>query len=405
MKKSAFFVFAFLPFVLLSQGSASHSADFTLGSGLSFRFNDGEYAFSLGGMIQPGIAMVHTAGQQNPEFIYLARHSFFHLKGSAEKEKLDFCIRTDFSQGQPLLDVYIDYRPLKFLTLTFGQKQNPASNREMLFLEDRLSFSDRRLMSTEYSQSGREFGVFAASDFSMGSFSLRPSIAVTSGDGRNSFGVDSRDVDLGSLKYGARLDLFPLGSFSPGNDLQAADLYGEEKIKLVLGMAASLNRGASEKVGEGHGEFLLYDGDGMTKLPDLRQLYADILVKWKGLSLLGQYVISTAASLEGSFTDAAGQNPLVPTEISEYLALGHGYQVQIGYCFRKTFGVDLSYAGTTPEFKYNPDSEISEKEQYSISFTRYLSGDDLKVQLSGSLLSGKDSNEEYQAELLVQLRM
>ena len=131
-------------------------------------------------------------------------------------------------------------------------------------------------------------------------FGIVPQVAITSGDGRNSFGTDSRDVDLGGLKYGARLDIYPLGFFSEGNDKSTADLAHEESPKLVLGVAASYNDGASHSAGEGHGDFFLYNADGRVQLPDYRQVYGDILVKYKGISVLGEYLIATATSLLGS---------------------------------------------------------------------------------------------------------
>ena len=38
---------------------------------------------------------------------------------------------------------------------------------------------------------------------------LSPKISVTTGDGKNSFGVLSNDVDNGGLKYGGRIDFYP----------------------------------------------------------------------------------------------------------------------------------------------------------------------------------------------------
>jgi hypothetical protein len=404
MKKATLLFILLLPLVLSGQNNdQKHKAYFKPGDGLTMVFNEGKYSFSLGGMIQP------YAGYYGPEpgsgdLFLNSRRSFFSLKGLAVDEKVSFCIRTDFSQTQPLLDVYLTYQPTDGFSLSIGQKQNMANNRELLFIEDQLTFSDRSLLSTQYARSGREFGVFADYKINWGALVLHPAIAITSGDGRNSFGVDSRDSDLGGIKYGGRLDLYPFGEFSAGNEKMLADLAGESSPKVLIGVAASLNKGASDPLGEGHGGVQFYDDQGDPKFPDYRKLSADLLVKWKGISLLGELVINTAASLEGSFIDEFGNNALVPTQISEYLALGRGYHAQLGYCYKGSWGLDLSYAFTEPEFAFNPNSIIGDMAAYRLGLSHYLYGQNLKVMASATLIQS-EQEDEHRAELMVQLRI
>ena len=153
----------------------------------------------------------------------------------------------------------------------------------------------------------------------------------------------------GGLKYAGRLDVYPLGYFTKGNEISMADLMHEQNLKMVIGGAVSFNAGASEAVGEGHGEFILYDADGSPNQPDYRQVYGDLLIKYKGFSLLGEYNVSTATNLEGTFKEMTG-DALLPTEISQYLALGSGYNVQLGYVTLDGYALDLRYSGVTPEF-------------------------------------------------------
>lgn len=405
MKKATLFFILLLPLVLSGQtNDQKHKAYFKPGDGLTMVFNEGKYSFSLGGMIQPYL------GYYNPEpgagdLFMNSRRSFFSLMGLAVDEKVSFCIRTDFSQTQPLLDVYLSYEPINGLNFTIGQKQNITNNRELLLLEDQLAFSERSLASTQYARSGREFGLFVDYKINLGSLVLHPAIAVTSGDGRNSFGVDSRDSDLGGIKYGGRLDLYPFGTFSAGNEDMVADLAGESSPKVLIGVAASVNNGASDPLGEGHGGVQFYDDQGDPKFPDYRKLTADILVKWKGISLLGEIVINTAASLDGSFIDEFGNNALVPTQISEYLALGQGYHAQLGYCYKGSWGLDLSYAFTEPEFAFNPNSIIGELTAYRVGLSHYFLGQNLKLNLSGTLIQSELPDNEYRGELMFQLRI
>ena len=81
----------------------------------------------------------------------------------------------------------------------------------MLIFENSLAFFDRSLLSQTFNESGREFGIKSSYVFGGANFALIPMLQITSGDGLNSFGIDSRDVDLGGLKYALRVDLIPFG--------------------------------------------------------------------------------------------------------------------------------------------------------------------------------------------------
>jgi hypothetical protein len=265
------------------------------------------------------------------------------------------------------------------IKITFGQKQTFTNNREMTFFEDKLQFVDRGVFSYQFSNLGREFGVFLESEFREGNFIIKPKIAVTSGDGLNSFGADSRDTDKGGLKYGSRIDILPLGKFKDGNDGYIADLKHEDELKILVGTTYSYNIGASDKVGEGHGGFELYNNTGKSKLPDYRKFYEDILVKYKGFSMLAEYVNTTATSLSGSYLDLGGTRPLYLTEISEYLVLGDGYNIQTGYVTKSGYSLDLKYEKLNQEFDNNA-SLLSNQEAFTIGLTKYFKGNNLKIQ-------------------------
>ncbi len=375
---------------------------FELGNGLSVSLNDDQYQFRMGGMIQPGFRL-----QQNDadgiDLYAASQRTYFNIAGEAVQEKLSFFLQVDFSSKELMLDGYFTYRPKPWLYLSAGQKQSIANNREMLFMEDHLPFFDRSLVSTLFSRSGREFGVFA--DFELGSdaFLIVPRLALTSGDGRNSFGVDSRDVDLGGAKVAGRLDVYPLGRFSAGNERQTADLVRESSPKVVIGAAASYNSGASEQLGEGHGLFMMYDIDGNALLPDYRQLYADVLMKYKGWYLLGEYVIATATDLNELYLDAFGADKLLPTEISEYLTLGRGYHVGVGYTMTNGWGIDARYAGATAEFADNPLSLLSGSTQWTGGISKYFKGQAAKIHGAVTGTTPEGGNMRLGGQLMVQI--
>lgn len=376
-----------------------HYVNFEPGSGINFVFNDSTYLFKISGMVQPFIGY-EKLPNQDADYYFNARRTYFNMSGVAVNEKVDFFLQLDYSRPDPLLDAWIGYHPFKGFTMAFGQKQNIANNREMLLMEDQLTFPGRSLLSTEYSRSGREFGIFLEQRFGK-SFGVVPQFSATSGDGRNSFGADSRDIDLGGFKWSGRIDLYPLGYFTPGNEVMIADLYHEQEFKFVIGGAASYNDGASEAVGEGHGDFTLYDSQGNPRQPDYRQVYGDILMKYKGFSLLGEYNVSTATKLEGVFKEENG-DALLPTEISQYLALGTGYNVQLGYVTKNGYGLDFRYSGVTPEFE-NVDSVIGSRDGWTLGASKYFKGNDLKVQAAFSQINQTDGSSLTVGELLFQV--
>ncbi len=196
---------------------------FEMGQGLNFNFNNGDYQFKIGGMIQPYVGYRKDSTNE-PNYFLNSRRTFFNLSGKAVKEKISFLLQTDFSQATPLLDAWISYAPSSYFKITLGQQLTFSNNREMTIMEPQLQFIDRSLISTQYSSTGREFGIFLVSNFNIGNILLVPQAAITSGDGRNSFGANSIDYDLGGLKYAGRLDLYPFGNFTEGNNNLIADI-------------------------------------------------------------------------------------------------------------------------------------------------------------------------------------
>jgi len=388
---------------LFAQGKSHGKTDFRLGNGLDIQLNDGDYSFNLGGFIQAGAQYQKTEGSK-AENRFDIKYGFLSLGGNAKKEKVSFLLQLDFADSKPLMDAWIAYKPVKFLNISAGQKQTFTNNREMTFLENRLSMNDRSILSRNLSGSGRELGLFLESEFLLGNIGILPQVAVTTGDGRNSFGSGSTDVDKGGLKYGGRLDICPLGMFAQGNDKIGADLAHEKSPKIKLGVAGSYNSGVSNVIGEGHGDFALYNADGKEKLPDYRKLYADIMFKYSGFSLLGEYGSTSATRLKGIFTEANNSGELLPGDISSYLYLGESYNIQMGYALRNGFALDLRYTKISPEFEDNI-SALKEMNSYDITLTKYFVDNRLKIQGGFSYLDYKESSirNHMQAEVLLQV--
>ena len=389
-------------FSLYAQENVSVEPSFEMGQGLRFNFNNGDYQVKIGGMIQPQIAFIKDSTADASYFLN-SRRTYFNVSGKAIKEKVSFLLQTDFSLTSPLMDAWVCYKPYKQLSITIGQQIAFTNNREMSIMETQFQFVDRSILSTQFSSLGREFGVFIESSFNLGKMIVSPKAAITSGDGRNSFGLSSTDYDLGGVKYAGRLDFLPLGNFSEGNEQVIADIKYEPSPKIVLGAAGSINKGASHSTGEGHGSFLLYDTAGQNKLPDYRKLYYDVLIKYKGFSVLTEFVIATAKIEEGTYFDQTGIDLVKTTEISERLTLGTGFNTQIGYVLNKKYGVDVRYAKLTQEFSGNVNSVLQNQEEITYGFTRYFNENNLKVNASFTHLKVGNAATSLIGNLYVQL--
>ena len=360
----------------------SQSKEFQLGDGLRFNVNDGEYKFNISGFMQATYKYEKTEVSVANNYMN-ANNTYLSISGSMFNEKLSFLLQNNYSNAKALLDAWVAYTPVKNLKITFGQKQTFTNNREMTFYEDKLQFADRGIFSSKFSNTGREFGVFFEGQFKNENFIIKPKFAITSGDGLNSFGATSIDVDQGGLKYGGRIDMLPFGNFKEGNDGYIADLKHEDKLKVLFGAAYSYNVGASNKVGEGHGDFVFYDKNLKVKSPDYRKFYEDILFKYKGFSFLAEYTNTTASNLGGSFIDSSATTPLYITEISQYLVLGNGYNIQSGYVTKSGYSLDLKYEKLNKEFENNA-SLLTNQEAYTIGLTKYFKGNNFKIQSSVS---------------------
>ena len=370
-----------------SQESERNNASFSLGDGISFSFNEGDYEFNIYGYIKPTYIYNdeknYTAdGEYSNVFRqFKSQNSNLFFTGFAKDEKLSFTIQMDYSSSNPLVEAFIGYHFNEKTSLYFGQMQVNHNNLEMTHNEDKLRFTNRGILSQKYTENGEEFGLFFETSFG-NQFVVNPTLAVTSGDGRNSFGEDSRDSDKGGVKFGSRINILPFGDFSIGNRLSTVDLMHEEKPKVQIGVAYSKNIGASNQVGDGHGDFILYDNSGDELFPDYSQLFFDLNLKYKGFSLVLEYADAFASGLDQIYTDPNAFNLLIPQQISEYLVVGDSQGIQFGYFTKNGISVDFIYESLNPEFDSYESSVLRKSSNMGVGISKYLAGNNLKIQAS-----------------------
>lgn len=398
---------------VFSQESERNNASFSLGDGISFSFNEGDYEFNIYGFIKPTYIFndekIYTAdGEYSNVFRqFKSQNSNLFFTGFAKDEKLSFTIQMDYSSSNPLVEAFIGYHLNEKTTLYFGQMQVSHNNLEMVHNEDQLRFTNRGILSQTYTENGEEFGLFFETSFG-NQFVVNPTLAVTSGDGRNSFGEDSRDSDKGGVKFGSRINILPFGDFSIGNRLSSVDLMHEEKPKVQIGVAYSKNIGASNQVGDGHGDFILYDNSGDELFPDYSQLFFDLNLKYKGFSLVLEYADAFASGLDQIYTDPNAFNLLIPQQISEYLVVGDSQGIQFGYFTKNGISVDFIYESLNPEFDSYESSVLRKSSNMGVGISKYLAGNNLKIQASlfktaYENLNNLDDDEFMSGSFMVQI--
>tara|TARA_B100000989_G_scaffold290517_1_gene263787 strand:- start:356 stop:886 length:531 start_codon:yes stop_codon:yes gene_type:complete len=155
--------------------------------------------------------------------------------------------------------------------------------------------------------------------------------------------------------------------------------------------------GASHKVGEGHynedllneGTFLFYDTDsiGLARFPNYLKNNLDFCLKYKGFSMLIEYVNTAAYNLQGVALNNNATVLLDTTQISEYMVLGNAYNIQLGYVFNKDISLDFRYGQSFKEFGFNSNSVLKNYDELAVGVSKYFSERAVKAQLFSRYLN------------------
>ena len=119
-----------------------------------------------------------------------------------------------------------------------------------------------------------------------------------------------------------------------------------------------------------------------------------------------EHVNASATDLKGIYTKSTGGQPLQPEEIANYLNLGNGYNVQVGYLLKSGWGFDARFSKVKPEFKETETSPLWETNEYAVSVAKYFIDNRLMCQGAFTYLKNpnfKTANEKLSAEFSVQI--
>lgn len=260
-----------------------------------------------------------------------------------------------------ILDAYIDWNFYKNFSLKAGQAKLPG-NRERVISSANLQFVDRSLLNSKYNID-RDMGLQLKHHFKIGdSFIIKEVIAFSQGEGRN-----ITSGNLGGYDYTFRLEMLPFGKFSSKGDYVGSAIKFEKKPKLAIGFTYDINDNAVRKRGQG-GSFIK-DSEGNYAGRTLYTFFADLMFKYKGLSIMGEYAIKNTSNGNPYIIDPFNDDRLGPYYI------GNGLNIQAGWMFNNMLEISGRYTSISPEL--TTETSLN---QYTIGVSKFIVGHKLKVQ-------------------------
>lgn len=266
------------------------------------------------------------------------------------------------TKGAPrlILDAVVKWNFYKNFTLWAGQTKLPG-NRERVISSANLQLVDRSKLNSNFNID-RDMGAQLHHHFTLGkNFTVREMFSIAQGEGRN-----VTDKNLGGYQYTSRLEILPFGKFASKGDYVGGDIKREEKPKLALGGTYDLHDRAV-KTKSNQGSYM--ENDAGYFETDVTTIFADMMFKYKGFSLMGEYAVRTAAQDSALNVDG--------TQTGDVVAVGSGMNFQMGYLLKNNWEVAGRY--TLTEW----DKVVTGKEaqtQYTLGVSKYFKGHKLKVQ-------------------------
>ena len=344
------------------------------GKGLNFMAKDSSFALKFNARIQSLFVVEYDAGNidttvNSISTNFLIRRARLKFGGYAFSPKIVYKIEFGLSNrdistnkedglvsdaSRIILDAVVKWKFAKNYELWVGQTKLPG-NRERIISSGSLQLVDRSLVNSKFNID-RDMGVQLRAKWSFGNFVMKPAIAVTQGEGRN-----ITAGNFGGLSYTARLEFIPLGEFTKKGDYKGGDIYREDKPKLAFAGAFNYNDKAIRQGGQ-LGSFVK-DSLGSYVENSLVNTMADLIFKYRGFSLHSEFGYRFALDQFDATT--------------KKFNTGWGFNAQMGYLFPKNY--ELS-ARVTFIRKDGDQSGLSDVNEYTVGFSKYVVGHNLKVQ-------------------------
>lgn len=300
---------------------ASPLPDFVIAPGKGISLTSADKRFQLGVRARVQLRETLQKDDVQTQLESQVRTLRLVVAGHALVPELKYLIQfafgaNDFEAGNssPIFDAFVEYTKLRDLNVRVGQYFVPF-DRARTIREFALQFVDRQGVVRELTLD-RDVGImFSSQDLFGLSSRLAYNVFVGGGDGRNRV-ADSKN------KYGpqtpgllvvGRLIARPFGAF---DDDQEGDVTRSATPHLALGVAGAYNISTDR-------DHSTYGATYTLGTFNYTHAAADLVFKWKGFSLLTEFLYRKANEEVHSATVAMAQ-------VTERSRSGYGYFAQVG---------------------------------------------------------------------------
>ena len=386
------------PFISISQNLLL--GDYIPGNGITLASDDDNYKVVLRGYAQSLFESRRVRYDSLGFFDksvynrFRARRVRLRISGKQSNPGFSYRLQLNLAESEVendelsnvLWDAWVGYNINKYYRVSFGQKSSPTDNIEVLMASNTLQLPERSRLTGAFSNI-REIGLFldGRNNIKGSKWVIKPSVNITTGDG---YGYKFNSKDFGGLKYGARVNFLPFGLFRNFGQFRQGDLVRELNPKLLIGFSASYNDGITSRRGRRNGDFIYYTLNGTDtsyQLPDFFKFGADVLFKYRGFSLIGEFVHTKAFIPDGiTHRNDRYNNPNnLTTNFRTYspadyvrtqMMLGTGLNVQAGYIFKSLFSIDGRFTSLRPdELSFlNNSLFYNRNKYYEIGVSKYF---------------------------------
>ncbi len=312
------------------------------------------------------------------------RRMRLRLDGTAFDPRFIYKIQLSFTRGDMdydtiaypnvLRDAAIGWKLTNKSTFWLGQTKLPG-NRQRVVSSGNQELVDRSLLNSTFNID-RDMGIQWYTQF--GDIApLWVKLAISNGEGR------ARNNQNQDMSYTARVEWLPLGSFKDGGDYFEGDLSYETTPKISIGLVYN-NNANTNRVGGQTGK-LISNGTSTIITRDLETLFADFLLKYRGLAISSE------------FAKRMADDPIVPISATENAAIykGEAVSAQISYNFANHYAPVFRYTRLFPDSSIrsigNDKTQYYDRTQYTVGLTKYLNKHQVKLQ--GDFTFEQESND------------
>lgn len=290
---------------------------------------------------------------------------------------------TDYAD-KIIQDAYIQWKFYKNLSIKAGQAKLPG-NIERLISSGSLQFVDRSLLNKEFNID-RDIGLQLLNEhYLTPTFLIREQLAFSQGDGPN-----VTVGNMGGYQYTGRIELLPLGTFKNDNEMEGSALEREDKPRVMIAVAYDYNDDAVNTQSN-RGDFMGIEEN--LYQTDITTMFADVVFKYKGVSLLAEYANRSAEDA------IAKDDQGIPT--GDVVRTGNAFNIQGGYLFDSNW--ELSGRYTHVDLDQEVQS-IMEENQYTLGVSKYIVGHNLKLQTDISYATFADQSDMVMARLQLEIQ-